>query len=124
MPYCGDEGYVQIGLVRLDVTSWTATETAEKAETTNTGSAGWREEIACIRFLEGSAEADFDPTEGPKVAPNIAAGDEVVMELHTGDSGQYNLTALIDRLRWTMPARDKITYSFDFSSQGEVTYTP
>lgn len=120
---CGDEGYVQVGITRLDVTSWEADETAEWKETTNTGSAGYKESIMCKKYMTGTVNADFDPVLGPKAAPDIDGGDQVALELHTGGTGNYTLTANVLRLHWVVPAGEKVSYSFDFESDGAYLYT-
>ena len=120
---CGDTGEVHIDLDTLQVTEWTASEEATLAETTNTGSAGYKESIVCKKVMTGTVTADFDPAKGPKNVPDIDAGDVVDMELHTGADGQYDLTAIISNLNWTIPAGDKITYNFSFESTGVYAYT-
>lgn len=119
---CGDEGYVDVGGTRLDVTEWSAEEVAEWAETTNTGSSGYKESIVCKKYMTGTVTADFSATLGPKSAPDFDAGDQVAMELHTNNSGNYTLTANITRLRWTNPAGNKVSYTFDFESNGSYSY--
>jgi len=119
---CGSSGYVEVGGVRLDVTSWDATETAEWSETTNTGSAGYKESITCKKVMTGTVSFDFDAVLGPKSAPDIDAGDSVALILHTNASGAYTLTANIQTLAWTQPATDKISCTFTFESTGAYAY--
>ena len=121
--FCGDQGEVHVGADTLQVTEWTASEEATLAETTNTGSAGYKESIVCKKVLTGTVTADFDPTLGPKNVPDFDAGDLVVMELHTGATGQYDFSAIVSNLNWTVPAGDKITYNFSFESTGAYAYT-
>lgn len=121
-PICGDEGFVQVGASRLDVTEWTGSEEATWAETTHTGSAGYKESVVCKRVLTGTVTADYDPAFGPKNAPDIDAGDQVAMELHTGATGNYTLTANVINLNWTVPSADKISYNFAFESNGAYAY--
>jgi len=119
---CGTEGFVEVGVDRLDVTNWSATETAEWEETTNTASAGYKESIHCKKSMTGSVNANYDPLLGPKNAPDFEAGDQVAMELHTGADGNYTLTANILTLEWTNPAAGAVTYSFTFESNGAYAH--
>ena len=119
---CGSGGYVEVGGVRLDVTSWEAEEAAEWAETTNTGDAGYKTSITCKKSMSGTINADFDATLGPKFAPDIAASDQVALVLPTDASGAYTLTANVQRLRFTNPADNKVSYTFDWESNGAYTY--
>ena len=121
---CGDEGFVNVGVTRLDVTNWTASENAELDETTNTASAGFKENITCKKSMTGTVEANFDAALGPKAAPDISAGDLIALDLNTGAAGQYDLSAHVTRLNWTNPAGNAVTYSFDFESTGPYAYTP
>lgn len=115
---CGNAGYVEVGADRLDVTEWSASENADLSETTNTQSAGYKESITCKKSMTGTVNADFDPALGPKSAPDIDAGDQVVLVLHTNASGAYTLTAHVTELNWTQPAGDKVSYSFNFEATG------
>jgi len=119
---CGNAGYVEVGLVRLDVTSWTATENAKWDETTNTASGGFKQAINCLKWLSGTVSADFDAALGPKAAPDMDAGDQVAMVLHTNAVGTYTFTANIMSLPWSQPADGKISWSFDFESDGAFVY--
>lgn len=120
---CGDDGYVVVGVTTLHVTSWEATENAEWSETTNTDSDGYKQSIPCKKSMTGTVNADFDPVLGPKNAPDIDAGDQVVLELHTGATGQYDLTGNIQTVGFSVPAGDKISYTFTFESDGSYSYT-
>ena len=119
---CGNAGYVEVGTDRLDVTEWTATENADREDTTNTGSGGYKQSIFCLKYLSGTVNADFDPLLGPKGTPDLAAGDQVALVLHTNASGTYTLTANILNLNWRQPAGKKVSYSFDFESDGAYVY--
>jgi len=119
---CGNAGYVEVGITRLDVTEWTATENAKWDETTNTASAGYKESIRCLKWLSGTVSADFDAALGPFAAPDIEAGDQVAMVLHTDASGAYTFTANIMSKPITNPAGGKITWSMDFESDGAYAY--
>ena len=118
----GSGGYVEIGGVRLDVTGWQAEETADWADTTGAGSGGYRQSVLVRRRLAGTVSAAFDPGRGPKGAPQIAAGSTVTLALHTAAGERYNLTANVERLRWVTPADDRITFAFDFESNGSYSY--
>ena len=119
---CGNSGYVEVGAVRLDVTSWDGEESDERQDTTNTGSAGYYESLGCKKKFTGTINADFDTALGPKAAPDITAGDQVALELHTAGAESYTMTADVTQLRWTVPAGAKISYSFAFESNGAYVY--
>ncbi len=119
----GNAGFVTVGGVRLDVTSWTGTENGEHSETTNTGDGGFKSSILVKKFFSGTIEADFDAALGPKAAPTIEAGTDIALVLNTDTSGAYTIaTAKVLTLNWTQPAGDKISYSFDFESSGVYSY--
>ena len=121
---CGDEGYVKVdATTNLEVLSWSGSENAELSETTNTGSAGYKESITCKKVMTGSFEANYDILLGPKNDPDITVGDLVALELHTGATGQYDMSAHITRLNWTNPAGAAITWSCDFESTGPFAHT-
>lgn len=119
----GNGGYVEVGGTRLDVTGWEAEESADWAETTSSGSSGYRESILVKRYMRGTASADFDPAKGPKSSPSIAAGASVALVLHTAAGESYSVTANVRRLRWVTPAGDKISFTFDFESTGPYSYS-
>lgn len=120
---CGNDGYVEVGGVRLDVTSWEADENSDWTEVTNTASGGYKQSISCKKYLTGTVNANFDPALGPKGAPVIAAGTVVSLVLHTQGAESYTInTANVTRLHLTTPAGDAITYSFDFESDGAYAY--
>ena len=121
---CGDEGYVKIdAATNLEVLNWNGSETAELSETTNTGSAGYKESLVCKKVMTGSFEANYDIALGPKSDPDIDAGDVVALELHTGTGGNYTIaTAIITALNWTNPAGGSITWSCDFESSGAYAH--
>lgn len=121
---CGNAGYVDVGTpaVRLDVTSWEAAENVDLSETTNTSSGGYKQSISCKKYMNGTVNADFDPVLGPKFSPTIAAGDLIALVLNTDASGAYTLEAHVTRLNWTQPAGDKVSFSFDFESDGAYNY--
>ncbi len=129
MPYvCGNAGFVSYGagVVRLDVTSWTATESADTSETTNTGSAGYKELITCKKYMSGTIEADYDPVLSPKAVASVSiyAGDAPALVLNCDTGGHYDLPeVIVTRLNWTQPAGDKVSYSFDWESTGAFTFT-
>ena len=119
---CGTSGYVEVGVTRLDVTNWEATENSKWDETTNTQSAGYKESIVCLKWMTGTVSADFDAVLGPKNAPDMDAGDQVALILHTNASGAYTMTANIQELSWTQPASGKVSYTFTFESDGAYAY--
>jgi len=118
----GSDGYVEIGGVRLDVTAWEAEETAEWAETSGTGSPGFREAVPVKKCLRGTVKALFDPAKGPKGAPRVAAGAVVEIALRTAGAESYRATANILQLRWVTPAGAPVAFAFDFESTGAFTY--
>lgn len=119
----GSGGYVEAAGVRLDVTGWEAEETADWADTTNSASEGFRESILVRKSMRGTVSADFDPAKGPKGSPSVAAGQSAALCLHTASGGKYQMSVNIERLRWIVPAGDKISFAFDFESSGPYTYT-
>ena len=119
---CGNAGYVEVGGVRLDVTAWNATEQAKLTETTNTASLGFKESLVCLKWMTGTINADFDAALGPKGAPSIDAGDTIALILHTDASGTYTMSAIVQDLAWTQPAGDKVSFTFNFESNGAYLY--
>jgi hypothetical protein len=120
----GSGGYVEVGGTRLDVTGWEAEEASDWADTTNSASGGYRESILVRKAIRGTVNADFDPAKGPKGSPTIGAGQSAAVCLRTASGGRYEFTANVERLRWVVPAGDKISFAFDFESNGAYSYTP
>ena len=119
---CGNDGYVTVGGVRLDITSWDATENSDWSETTNTQSAGYKESISCKKWLSGTVNFNYDTALGPKGAPSIDAGDQVAIVLMTDGAENYAFTGNIMTVGWNVPAGAAITASFTFESNGAFLY--
>ncbi len=128
----GRHGRLFIGQQEFCVTSYNVTETADEEDTTNSCSAGNAEQEYGITQLEGSIEADWDISASPyRTPPAISGGSRhansyLFIHAETGDletltageSPFYKLTMDINNIAITNPARGKITYSFDFKSNG------
>ncbi len=114
------------------VTSWNVAETADEEDTTNSCSAGFAEQEYGVAQLEGSLEADWDITASPfRTPPTLKAGSSHALSylfinaetggldvLLVGGSPYYRMTMRVNNVAITNPARGKVTYSFDFKSQG------
>lgn len=128
----GRHGRLFIAGQEFCVTSWNVSETADEEDTTNSCSAGFAEQEYGVAQLEGSLEADWDITASPmRTPPNVKAGSNhpdtylfinaetgALNELLIGGSPFYSMTMRINNVAVTNPARGKVTYSFDFKSQG------
>jgi hypothetical protein len=47
----------------------------------------------------------------------------VALALRTASGGRYEMTANVGSVRWTTPAGDKISFTFDFESTGAYSYS-
>lgn len=127
----GRTGRVFVDSFELCVTGWEATHSAEEEDTTNSCSAGFSEFAYGTEMVEGSVSADWlvnvnifdDP-------PNIRAGTFAILKLYIhsysgseNESGPfYQFSAGLNNVRLTVPAKGKVSYSFDFKSDGVVTF--
>ena len=128
----GRTGRVFYDGTELCVTNWEGTHSAEEEDTTNSCSAGFSEFGYGTEMVEGSVSADWltsmniydDP-------PNIRAGEfaALLLYIHSypnsngGPSGPFfSFEAGINNVRISVPAKGKVSYSFDFKSNGIVTF--
>lgn len=128
----GRTGRVFVDGIEICVTGWELTHSAEKEDTTNSCSAGFSEFGYGTEMVEGSVNADWyvnqniydDP-------PNIRAGifADLLLYIHSypnsnsGPSGPFfSFNAGLNNVRIGVPAKGKVTYSFDFTSDGVVTF--
>jgi len=120
---CGNDGYITVGLVRLNITGSDVTENSDWSETTNTQSAGFKESISCKKWLSGTVNFNYDTALGPKGAPSIDAGDQVAVVIMTDGTENYAFTANIQTVGWAIAAGTAITSSFTFESNGQFLYS-
>jgi len=126
----GRTGRVFFDGMELCVTNWTATHTADEEDTTNSCSAGFSEFSFGTEMVTGSVTADWDVTvniyDDP---PNVRAGTfaDLLLFVFSGPgvstSGPfYSFNAGINNVVITSPAKGKVTYGFDFKSNGKITF--
>lgn len=127
----GRTGRVFFDGTELCVTNWEATHSAEEEDTTNSCSAGFSEFAYGTEMVEGSVSADWLVTvnifDDP---PNIRAGTFAILKLYIhsypgvgNESGPfYTFSAGINNVKLSVPAKGKVSYSFDFKSDGIVTF--
>ena len=117
-----------IDAIEVANTSWNVSEIAEEEETTNSTSQGYNEYEYGNKHLEGSIEMDWDISLNPFVGPPVlASGGEYAFNgyIHAAagdgneDGPQFQIDKMrINNLRVTIPAKGKVTFSFDFKSKG------
>lgn len=108
-------------------TSYNYAEMADEEETTNSCSEGFSSYEYGNRHIEGSLEADWDIGANPFIdPPELVAGNEYAFigYIHSDFGATPSGPKLeIDRMkinnvRVTIPAKGKVTVSFDFKSSG------
>lgn len=128
----GRTGRVQVDGFELCITNWELTHTADEEDITSSCSAGFSEFDYGTEMVEGSVSADWDVSvnifDDP---PYIRAGTfaDMILYIHSypnsngGPSGPFfSFNAGINNVRITNPQRGKVTYSFDFKSNGVITF--
>ncbi len=124
----GKMGRTYIDDVEFGNTEYEYTEIAEEEEVTNSTSQGFNEYDYGNKHIEGSMSLDWDvqqnPHDGP---PAITAGEEYAFlgyihsaaTLDTPDGPFLSIDKMkINNVRTTVPAKGKVTWTFDFKSNG------
>jgi hypothetical protein len=111
-------------------TSYNYVEMAEEEDTTNSCSAGFNEYEYGNRHIEGSMEADWDIGANPFIdPPELRAGQEYAFigYIHSQPGATPSGPRLemdkmkINNVRVSVPAKGKVTVSFNFKSSGNYT---
>ena len=95
-----------------EVTQWKAAITTDKLDATNMGSGGWKEYIAGLIGMEGSAtcQGTAIPSRG------LAAGT-----LDTGAGPVFSGSVFVDKVDVNVPVDGKVTYDVSFAFTGSIT---
>lgn len=115
-PLSAKAAKVRIGATTMYHTSWDVEDVTNFADTTNFESAGWAEQVACIRQFKVRLSGWLDVGANPFDTPNISSGQRVNLNLY------YQNTA---GPVWAMPTFDiesaKVTANVKEEIKLEIT---
>ncbi len=124
----GNDGKVVVGSTDLKVNKFTRRVNKKLEEVTNSGTAQvggviTKQQKCVQKWLTGHVEADLDldnmPHEDP---PNLADGDVVALKLYYSATSYDNIPeAHIENLDVSLAVAGKISYAFDYTSDGTFT---
>jgi len=118
----GQGGSFTLGATTTVVESWTSKNDIEALDTTNTGSAGWQNNINGIEKLEGSLKMFADSTNWQ--AGTLTPGVTGTITLLLGGSGKsVSGPARLTSVSISNPAKGVVTYDVDFVSNGAWSYS-
>ncbi len=124
----GNNGKVVVGSTDLDVNKFDRMIKEKFEEVTHSGTAKvngiiTKSQLRVQQWLEGHVEADFNLDEMPNDdPPNLANGDLVAISLYYSATSYDSIPeAHVSNLKQSLVVAGKISYSFDFTSEG--TYT-
>jgi len=123
----GTTGYVKVGSKVLCVRGWTATETGDKTEVTDTCDAGKKAYLYGATEINGSFNWYHD-TADPYVAPpaSLRTGEEVALYLYIETAGDYYYipNAVIDDVTLTSDIANPTEGTAAFTSSGSAYTVP
>lgn len=123
----GKDAKVMIGTAQVaQADTWSLDTPATLLETTNFGSAGWKEYIAGLKEWNGSFECNFDPTDTTgQVALRTAwqNGTTVSLKLYVNATNYYSGNALIENMPVSSPVGEKVRVTVNFRGSGQLAYS-
>ena len=122
----GDGGDVTIGTTPMKVLEWSADIEATEIDITNVASGGWDDVMLGNKRMSGSGKAIWDATLNAGAPPYPLVVPQAVSALKlkiSANAGELGCAAVISKLNITNATNKAVEYSFDFKSNGAVTYT-
>jgi hypothetical protein len=119
----GKAGDVTVDETTYEITDWSASDSADWQETTNTGSDGYYEDEPGTLKVTGSFNASMDMDAVP--AANLAAGAKVALTLkyEAGVTALALTEAGIDSFEVTSEAKGIIRFTCNFHSIGSYSWS-
>jgi hypothetical protein len=107
--------------------AWSLDIAQETVETTDFGSAGWKESVATLKSWSGSVTAIFDAsgTAEGALQTGLTGGSAVSLDLQLGDGlgsyDKYSGSAIITGQSVTNDVSGIVEVSFNFEGTGAIT---
>ncbi len=107
--------------------AWSLDIAQETVETTDFGSAGWKESVATLKSWSGSVTAIFDAsgTAEGALQTGLTGGSAVALDLQLGDGlgsyDKYSGSAIITGQSVTNDVSGIVEVSFNFEGTGAIT---
>lgn len=124
----GNDGKVLVGATDLRINRWTLRHNKKFEEVTNSGTDQvdgviTREQLLTQHWVSGHVEADLDldvmPQEDP---PDLMGVDAVALKLYLSATSYHNIPeAMVSNVEMTLAVAGKISYAFDYESDGTFT---
>lgn len=117
------------GSAVTEAKAWSLDVTQETVDTTNFGSAGWKESVPTLKAWSGSITVIYDggdDTGQASLIAGVTSGSEVAVELVTSASGlgtseKFSGNAIITSMPITNDVNGIIEVSFSFEGSGALT---
>jgi len=127
MAIAGKGGSFKVGAVVVsELSNWKLDINEDTLDTTNFGSAGWKEFIAGLKEWSGSVEGTWnvatDATGQKALQDALLGGTTVSVELNLDGTHKYTGTAFVKKIGVGVPVGDKVTFSAELTGTGALTY--
>lgn len=124
----GHDGSITVASgVMGNAKAWSLDIAQETVETTDFGSAGWKESVATLKSWSGSVTAIFDAsgTAEGALQTGLTGGSAVTLDLQLGDGtgsyDKYSGSAIITGQSVSNDVSGIIEVSFNFEGTGAIT---
>ncbi len=127
MALAGKGATIKVGTaVITEMENWKLDIGGNTLETTNFGSAGWKQFIQGLKEWSGSCEGNWNvagDTSGQKALQDaLLNGTTVSVEFNLNGTNKYTGTAYVTKISTDAPVGDKIKVSIDLQGTGALTY--
>lgn len=124
LPLSAKAAKVRIGATTMYHTNWTVDDTINYADTTNFESAGYAEQVGCIKQLKVTLSGWLDVGANPFDTPNISAGQRVNLNLYyQNTSGPVWAIPTFDIESAKVTANVKEEIKLEITGKSHSTYT-
>ena len=121
--FAGNQGDLTVGATAMEVTEWTASESADIHESTDKASSGYKEHIAGNRVLEVSGTAVYDDSIHQGDPPTVYAGLSASVDLDVDGTYSISGTIIFTSCNYKSPVNGIVELDFSGTSNGQY-YLP